>query len=434
VVLAPFVAAAGLAAPACPAQAPYPPPAPIRPRYALRIVVERGLRTVRGQLDVRFTPDRPTDRLVFRLWPNGPRFAGTGTRLTTGVPTAGAVRLRVRRPGATTLVVVPPHPLASGETVAIRLPWTLRVGPDSHERISRWKGGIRLGSFFPLLAWDPRSGWATDPPPRIPGEASTSPTADFDVRVRTPRGLTIAASGAEVAPGHWRAGAVRDFALAAGRFRVATGTAEGPRPVRVRVLAAPPNGNAARAFLRLAQISLVQLARRYGPYPWSTYTVVVPPDLGRAGIEYPTLTYSGVAPNVQETIIQHETAHQWFYSLVGNNQGRDPWLDETLATWAQTRIAGQTLGNVHLPDLVRTHVGAPLSFWGLRTRLYLAAAYAGGVVALSSLRAPDAVDCALRQYVARDAYAIARPGDLLDELERLIPGAEERLRGFGIHR
>jgi hypothetical protein len=432
--LAPLLAALGLAVPACSAPPPYPAPSPLRPRYALRITVEPDLRTVRGQLDVRFTPNRPTGRLVFRLWPNGPRFAGTGTRLTTGTPRVASADLRVRRPDATTLVAVPPHPLAAGETIAIRLPWTLRVGPDSHERISRWPGGLRLGSFFPLLAWDPRRGWATDPPPRIPGEASTSPAADFDVRVRTPQGLTVGASGAEVAPGHWRAEAVRDFALAAGRFRVATGIAQGPRRVRVRVLAAPPNGNATRSFLRLAQISLVRLARRYGPYPWSTYTVVVPPDLGRAGIEYPTLIYAGVAPGARETIIQHETAHQWFYALVGNNQGRDPWLDEALATWAQTRIAGETVANVPVPDPARTHVGAPLAFWGRRARLYFAAAYLGGVVALSSLGPAEEVDCALRHYVAREAYSIAGPGDLLAELEQVIPGAEQRLRAFGIHR
>jgi len=40
----------------------------------------------------------------------------------------------------------------------------------------------------------------------------------------------------------------------------------------------------------------------------------------------------------------------------------------------------------------------------------------------------------LRRYVARRAYAIAQPGDLLDELNRVIPGAERRLRAWGIHR
>jgi hypothetical protein len=44
------------------------------------------------------------------------------------------------------------------------------------------------------------------------------------------------------------------------------------------------------------------------------------------------------------------------------------------------------------------------------------------------------VDCALRHYVARHAYSITEPGDLLDELDRVIPGAERRLRAWGIRR
>ena len=54
--------------------------------------------------------------------------------------------------------------------------------------------------------------------------------------------------------------------------------------------------------------------------------------------------------------------------------------------------------------------------------------------ALHPLGNDAAVDCALRRYAARRAYSIAQPGDLLDELNRVIPGAERRLRAWGIHR
>jgi hypothetical protein len=60
--------------------------------------------------------------------------------------------------------------------------------------------------------------------------------------------------------------------------------------------------------------------------------------------------------------------------------------------------------------------------------------YGGGVRALASLGPPRRVDCALRLYVARNAYRIAQPGDLLDALDRVFQGAEHRLRRFGISR
>ncbi|MGG7379094.1 M1 family aminopeptidase, partial [Escherichia coli] len=80
-------------------------------------------------------------------------------------------------------------------------------------------------------------------------------------------------------------------------------------------------------------------SRRYGAYRWSTYTVAATPDLFREGIEYPTLVFLGRGPFL-DVITQHETAHQWFYSLVGNDQAHDPWLDEALATWSQLQIDG----------------------------------------------------------------------------------------------
>ena len=52
---------------------PLPAPAANRPSYQLRIDLQPERRLVTGAERVRFTPDLATDRLVFRLWPNGPR-------------------------------------------------------------------------------------------------------------------------------------------------------------------------------------------------------------------------------------------------------------------------------------------------------------------------------------------------------------------------
>ncbi len=34
-------------------------------------------------------------------------------------------------------------------------------------------------------------------------------------------------------------------------------------------------------------------------------------------------------------IVPHEISHQWFFSLVGNNQAMEPWLDEAFATYSE---------------------------------------------------------------------------------------------------
>ena len=241
------------------------------------------------------------------------------------------------------------------------------------DRISRFRGGLLLGSFFPILAWDARRGWVRDPPARIVAESSTSPIADFAVHVRVPSGLT-----ALVSEGH----AVRDIAIAVGRFSIASGVAQ---HVHVRVAVARGGRAKPRAVLGAATAALTRLARRYGAYPWRRYTVVVPPRFGAGGIEYPTLSFVG-ASNFVRVVVDHETAHQWFYSLVGNDQARDPWLDETLATWAQQRLDGlRRPPRVGLPPGARRHVGAPMTHWARFPRAYFWGVYEEGANALRSL-------------------------------------------------
>ncbi len=45
--------------------------------------------------------------------------------------------------------------------------------------------------------------------------------------------------------------------------------------------------------------------------------------------------YNGTPETNLTIITPHEVSHQWFYSLVGNNQAMEPWLDEALATYSE---------------------------------------------------------------------------------------------------
>jgi hypothetical protein len=318
--------------------------------------------------------------------------------------------------------------LGAGDAVTVALPWTLQVPSVGRDRISSFRGGLRLGSFFPILSWDPDRGWVTDPAARLLAESSTTPTADFDVRVRVPPGTRAVVTGDPVGRGVWRARAVRDVAVAVGHFRIRTMTAHVPHPVTVRLAYTTPTPISPSSVIRTAKTTLERMSRHYGAYPWRNYTVVMPRGLGRLGIEYPTLSYVGYPWTT--LILHHETGHQWFYSLVGNDQYTDPWLDETLATWSQLRAGSAE----RVPRMVAKHVGEPMSYWDSHRRRYYFEVYGGGALALRSLGSAGRVDCALRLYVARNAYRIARPGDLLDALNAVIPGAEEKLRRFGIHR
>ena len=266
-----------------------------RPRYSLRIAIAAGLREVTGSETVSFAPDLATDRLVFRLWPNATPYAKWGTRLGVTRVVAGREALSVSRPDATTLVIN--RSLAAGESITVSMDWTLAL-PAGHQL--RFHGGssIRLGTFFPLLAWEPGVGWATDPGPVWSlGETWTSPVADFDVRIVAPPGLTVLASGQQTAAGLWHAVAVRDFALAVGRFALLRQTVSLPNHVRITVAVEQHSFTFPRKFLAAAERALRSYSSRYGPYPWSTYTLVVMADLtGINGLEYPNMVFLTPAP------------------------------------------------------------------------------------------------------------------------------------------
>ena len=220
-----------------------------------------------------------------------------------------------------------------------------------------------------------------------------------------PSGLRALASGQQVRPGEWRAHAIRDFTLALGRFAIVNGTAHLPAPVGVTVGVEPTlYAMAPRVFLRRAIASLERYSALYGPYPWPTYTVAGMADLTglTGGLEYPTLVYQ---PAASENV-PYETAHQWFYSLVGNDQARDPWLDEGLATWVEAAVNGAPpFPNAIIPAEVTNKIGEPMSFWDqFEPRRYFLGAYLQTYRALLGLGPRSQVECALRLYVLHNAY------------------------------
>ena len=415
----------------CPAIPGQPAPDPDRPRYRMDVRVDPERSVVEGDLTVRFVPDLPTAELVFRLWPNGPRPTRAGGRLDIGEVLVDGEPADAAQPDPTTLVVDLGRTLRPGEEVTASLPWLLTLPGTSNDRIAQDGDAIRLGSFFPILAWEPGVGWRQEPATGAFAEASTAPIADFDFSVAVPQGLTVLASGVEDgAGGRWRATAVRDVAVSVGRFTVAQGQADAPGPTRVVVGVAEGLEDDPAAYLDRIVRSLEDFADRFGPYPYPSLTFAVTPGLS-GGIEYPTHIMQG--PGTIGRTTPHEVAHQWFYALVGNSQGRDPWLDEGLASWGEARFEG-TLDEflaVDQPAAAENRVGEPMTYWEDRTDSYYRGVYVQGAQLLAALGPPDRVDCGLRLYVATEAYGIAQPDDLLEAMRQVFPDADATFARFG---
>jgi hypothetical protein len=358
--------------------------------------------------------------------------AAAGAHLDAGPVTVDGAPASSELRGPTMLVVPLPHALAAGRSVDVALPWHLRLAGPLDDRVSRVGDTVRLGSFFPILPWEPGVGWATERPTTLDAEASTAPTADFAMTVTVPAGLTVLASGTPDGRGRWTATAVRDVALSVGHFTTATAVAHAPEPVAVTVGVDAGVAETPQPYVDKAVRVLEDFGRRFGPYPLATYTLALTPAL-RGGIEYPGHVMQGAGTIGRTT--SHEIGHQWFYGLVGNDQARDPWLDEGLATYAEVRFEDRlaAVQAMVVPADVRGHTGEPVGFFERMAADYYAGVYLQGTQAIASLGPPDLVDCALRRYVADRAYLIARPADLIAALSAVFPDAAVRLAAFGAH-
>ncbi len=418
--------------PSCPAVPARAMPDPARPTYTITLDIRPDQGLVEGRQRVVFIPDLDTDRLVFRLWPNGPRSAPAGARLEVDQVTVDGRPATTSPDDPTTLSVLTGAGLRARRPVDVNMTWRLEVAGPANDRVSRDGDALRLGSFFPILPWEPGVGWATDPPAGGFAEASTAPTADFDMTVNLPVGFNVLASGTPdpARPGRYTASAMRDVALSVGRFETVSAVAMAPQAVQVTVGVHRGLTDSAAAFLERSVAALEDFGRRFGPYPWPTFTMAVTPGLG-GGIEYPGHVMQG--PGTIGVAV-HEVAHQWFYGLVGNDQGRDPWLDEGLATYADARfVAGlERLKARPVPEVARNMTGQPMTFWADKRPAYQDGVYTQGAQALASLGDPALVDCALRIYVAVNAYRIARQADLVRAAGAVFPDAAARLTAFGV--
>jgi Peptidase family M1 domain len=215
---------------------------------------------------------------------------------------------------------------------------------------------------------------------------------------------------------HFSADSVRDVTVSVGHYDLAEQEVDG---VRVH-LGTPSSGTRATPEQWLEQLShaIKTLGQRFGSFPYSDLWASITPGQSD-GTEYPSaLQFGDEKRSDLHELVAHEVSHQWFYSLVGNNQAEDPWMDEALATVGESIAGGNAdyYRDYEVPSEVVGHMGEPMTYWvdHGEDRSYTDGVYNQGAHVL--LRARDQVgadrfDAALRSYVQTNAHRVARPTD-----------------------
>ena len=122
----------------------------------------------------------------------------------------------------------------------------------------------------------------------------------------------------------------------------------------------------------------------------------------------------------------------FFYSLVGNNQGLAPWLDEGLTSYAEFTYEGTPPGAYTIPEAGVGEATQPMTYWDGRADIYYRSVYSQTGFALQRLGTQEEVDCALARYVAANAHQIATADDLVAAFEPSFPGVVDRLASLGV--
>lgn len=88
-------------------------------------------------------------------------------------------------------------------------------------------------------------------------------------------------------------------------------------------------------ILVAARQALEFFAKKWGEYPFKTYSVVKTPFL-QGGMEFTALVFvsSDLESAAKKEVTVHETAHEWWQTVVGNNEIKHPFIDEGLAEYS----------------------------------------------------------------------------------------------------
>ncbi len=316
---------------------------------------------------------------------------------------------------------------------SLALPFAEQEDPGvSRPRIYGYtKRQLNLTNWYPFVVPYINGDWVLHEPWYY-GEHLVYDSADYEVNLKFADPATapiVASSGiTEQQEGFTRYSitSARTFAMAASREFQTSSLLVGD--VTVSSYYFPFSEQGGQAALQASAEALSIYSNRYGAYPHKSLSLVMG-DFND-GMEYSAFfylsrdfysLYDGTPANYLTFVAVHETAHQWWFEQVANDQAQQPWLDEALCTYSE-RVYYESLH----PDLIGWWWSYRIDFYkpqgfvdipiydGLGFRPYTNSAYFQGAHFLEDLRArigDEAFFAFLQDYLAQSRGKIVTSND-----------------------
>lgn len=337
------------------------------------------------------------------------------------------------------------YPTRKGKSVNISFQYTVTL-PKTDTRLGITARGVsNLACFYPVVARY-ENGYREDCYNSF-GDPFYHDISSFYVNVTLDEGLDVACSG-EITDTRLvrvngkdkktleiEAEYVRDFAMSVGKMSKVTGKAEIDGNEIGLTYCYIEDPYPARTLERISQ-SLSVFSEAFGAYPYKTFTVAQSNLSDAGGMEYGTFVTVSLTSSREEYLdtVTHETAHQWWYNLVGNDQINSAWLDEGLTEFCtyyfhyltDNREKFKTeMNNIsksyaafaaHKPTLgFDGSMNRPLSSY-LTDGEYVAVCYFKGALLFNTLRelvGDGKFQASMQRYLADNRYGIATEASLI---------------------
>ncbi|MCH5152877.1 MAG: M1 family metallopeptidase [Clostridiales bacterium] len=220
------------------------------------------------------------------------------------------------------------------QKVTVEMTYEVTLANIMH-RLGYTDNAVNLGNFYPVLCHIDNGNYTASPYYNV-GDPFVTDVANYNVSLTLPENYIVASTGNleearsqnGTATYTYSANAVRDFAFVLSQnFKKLTSTV-GDTQVNYYYFADAD----AETSLATAVGMLDYLNKNVGKYPYAQYSVVET-DFCYGGMEYPCLTMITSGSSSYQEAIAHETAHQWFYGIIGNDQINNAWMDEGLSEY-----------------------------------------------------------------------------------------------------
>jgi hypothetical protein len=268
------------------------------------------------------------------------------------------------------------NPLKPGDTIYITTPFHLKIPKGVTSRLGHIGESYQISQWYPKPAVYDKSGWHQMP--YLDQGEFYSEYGSFDVSITLPANYVVGATGnlqneeekkwldmlsadtswmrtpdyleedfppslKQMKTLRYRENNIHDFAwFADKRFHVLKGTVKLPdsgREVTTWAMFANQEAQLWRNAVSYINNAIWYFSKWNGDYPYNNFTAVQSALNAGAGMEYPELTVVGLAndPYLLDDVISHEVCHNWFYSAVGSDERRFPFMDESIATANESR-------------------------------------------------------------------------------------------------